>query len=90
VAALVDLVEVDDVRVRMLDPAAGCAPDLAGKRREGERDGRRRFDLFYALGRVPHDQRMATIDLYGREVIHRVRELLGAATHPELAAGARR
>jgi hypothetical protein len=35
-----------------------------------------RFDLLYALGRVPHDQRMATIELYGREVIPRVRELL--------------
>jgi probable LLM family oxidoreductase len=38
-----------------------------------------RFDLLYALGRVPHDQRMATIELYGREVIPRVRELLSAA-----------
>jgi len=35
-----------------------------------------RFDLAYALGRVPHEQRMATIELYGREVIPRVRELL--------------
>ena len=35
-----------------------------------------RFDLLYAVGRVPHDQRMATIELYGREVIPRVRELL--------------
>ncbi len=38
-----------------------------------------RFDLHYALGRVPHEQRMATIELYGREVIPRVRELLAAA-----------
>jgi probable LLM family oxidoreductase len=38
--------------------------------------GLRRFDLAYALGRVPHEQRMATIELYGREVIPRVRELL--------------
>jgi alkanesulfonate monooxygenase SsuD/methylene tetrahydromethanopterin reductase-like flavin-dependent oxidoreductase (luciferase family) len=37
-----------------------------------------RFDLAYALGRVPHEQRMATIELYGREVIPRVRELLAA------------
>ncbi len=37
-----------------------------------------RFDLLYAVGRVPHDQRMATIELYGREVIPRVRELIGA------------
>ena len=38
--------------------------------------GLNRFDLAYALGRVPHEQRMATIELYGREVIPRVRELL--------------
>jgi probable LLM family oxidoreductase len=38
-----------------------------------------RFDLLYAVGRVPHEQRMATIALYGREVIPRVRELLAAA-----------
>jgi hypothetical protein len=37
-----------------------------------------RFDLHYAIGRVPHDQRMATIELFGREVIPRVRELLRA------------
>jgi probable LLM family oxidoreductase len=35
-----------------------------------------RFDLLYAVGRVPHEQRMATIELYGREVIPRVRELV--------------
>jgi len=34
------------------------------------------FDLAYATGRVPHEQKMATIELYGREVIPRVRELL--------------
>jgi probable LLM family oxidoreductase len=38
--------------------------------------GLSRFDLAYALGRVPHEQRLATIELYGREVIPRVRELL--------------
>jgi alkanesulfonate monooxygenase SsuD/methylene tetrahydromethanopterin reductase-like flavin-dependent oxidoreductase (luciferase family) len=38
--------------------------------------GLSRFDLAYAVGRVPHEQRMATIELYGREVIPRVRELL--------------
>jgi probable LLM family oxidoreductase len=41
--------------------------------------GLSRFDLAYATGRVPHEQRMATIGLYGREVIPRVRELLAAA-----------
>jgi probable LLM family oxidoreductase len=35
-----------------------------------------RFDLLYGVGRVPHEQRLATIELYGREVIPRVRELL--------------
>jgi probable LLM family oxidoreductase len=35
-----------------------------------------RFDLHYAIGRIPHEQRMATIDLFGREVIPRVHELL--------------
>jgi alkanesulfonate monooxygenase SsuD/methylene tetrahydromethanopterin reductase-like flavin-dependent oxidoreductase (luciferase family) len=38
--------------------------------------GLSRFDLAYAVGRVPHEKRMATIELYGREVIPRVRELL--------------
>jgi probable LLM family oxidoreductase len=38
-----------------------------------------RFDLLYAVGQVPHEQRMATIELFGREVIPRVRELLKAA-----------
>jgi alkanesulfonate monooxygenase SsuD/methylene tetrahydromethanopterin reductase-like flavin-dependent oxidoreductase (luciferase family) len=41
-----------------------------------------RFDLHYAIGRVPHDQRMATIELYGREVIPRVRELLRETPDP--------
>ncbi len=40
--------------------------------------GLSRFDLAYATGRVPHQQKMATIELYGREVIPRVRELLSA------------
>jgi probable LLM family oxidoreductase len=50
-----------------------------------------RFDLVYALGRVPHAQRMATIELYGREVIPRVRELLSAtpAADATPAAGVR-
>ena len=40
VSALVDLVEVDDVRVTRLDPAARRPPDLARERREAERDRR--------------------------------------------------
>ena len=38
-----------------------------------------RFDLHYAIGRIPHEQRMATIELFGREVIPRVRELVAAS-----------
>jgi probable LLM family oxidoreductase len=54
--------------------------------------GLSRFDLLYALGRVPHGQRMETIELYGREVIPRVRERLGAAREADQApaAGVRR
>ena len=44
-AALVDLVEVDDVRVARLDPAARRLPDLARERREAERDRRGRQRL---------------------------------------------
>jgi hypothetical protein len=47
--------------------------------------GLSRFDLGYATGRVPHEQKMATIELYGREVIPRVRQLLTEA-HYETAA----
>jgi alkanesulfonate monooxygenase SsuD/methylene tetrahydromethanopterin reductase-like flavin-dependent oxidoreductase (luciferase family) len=45
--------------------------------------GLSRFDLLYAVGRVPHEQRMDTIELYGREVIPRVRELLAAAAEDD-------
>ena len=44
-----------------------------------------RFDLLYAVGRIPHDQRIATIELYGREVIPRVRELLVATPEADHA-----
>src|SRR2546423_3541738 len=47
-----------------------------------------RFDLLYALGRVPHDLRLATIELYGREVIPRVRELFAAVPEAEDARAA--
>jgi alkanesulfonate monooxygenase SsuD/methylene tetrahydromethanopterin reductase-like flavin-dependent oxidoreductase (luciferase family) len=43
-----------------------------------------RFDLHYAIGPVPFEQRLAAIELYGREVIPRVRELLAEA--PAVAA----
>jgi alkanesulfonate monooxygenase SsuD/methylene tetrahydromethanopterin reductase-like flavin-dependent oxidoreductase (luciferase family) len=47
--------------------------------------GLSRFDLAYAVGRVPHEQRMATIDLHGREVIPRVRELLEVPVESDVA-----
>ena len=46
-----------------------------------------RFHLHYAIGRVPHDQRLANIELFGRDVIPRVRELL-AEVHDTPAAAA--
>src|SRR3954471_20915670 len=42
-----------------------------------------RFDLHYAIGRVPHDQRMAMIELFGRQVIPRVRELLATTSQTD-------
>ena len=50
--------------------------------------GLSRFDLVYAVGRVPFEQRMGSIELFGREVIPRVRELLAKAEdHDAVAAG---
>src|SRR5580700_12182304 len=43
--ALVDLVEVDDVGVRLLDPAARSPPDLPRERREADRNRDRRGRL---------------------------------------------
>ena len=45
-----------------------------------------RFDLHYAIGRVPHDERMAMIELFGREVIPRVREILAAVPETDDAS----
>jgi alkanesulfonate monooxygenase SsuD/methylene tetrahydromethanopterin reductase-like flavin-dependent oxidoreductase (luciferase family) len=49
--------------------------------------GLSRFDLAYATGRMPHKQRLATIELYGREVIPRVRELLADHQVPPISSG---
>ena len=49
-----------------------------------------RFDLHYAIGRIPHRERMAMIELYGREVIPRVRELLAADAAPAAKVGSAR
>src|SRR3979409_1422976 len=51
--------------------------------------GLSRFDLAYATGRVPHEQKMATIELYGREVIPRVRELLAESANEPPAGNGR-
>ena len=48
--------------------------------------GLSRFHLHYAIGRVPHDQRMAMIELFGREMIPRVLELLDEAHDTPAAA----
>jgi probable LLM family oxidoreductase len=41
--------------------------------------GIQRFDLKYSNGRLPHEQSMRAIELYGTEVVPRVRELLAEA-----------
>ncbi|HMQ25342.1 MAG TPA: LLM class flavin-dependent oxidoreductase [Acidimicrobiales bacterium] len=41
-----------------------------------------RFDLKYSAGSLPHDAMMRSIELFGTEVIPRVRELLAAAEEP--------
>src|SRR3546814_9416709 len=40
--------------------------------------GLSRFQLKYAVGSLPHEQRLESIRLYGTEVTPRVRELLAA------------
>ena len=64
--------EIEDGAVYLGSPET-VANKIAGVIRQL---GLSRFDLGYATGRVPHDQKLVTIDLYGREVIPRVRELL--------------
>jgi alkanesulfonate monooxygenase SsuD/methylene tetrahydromethanopterin reductase-like flavin-dependent oxidoreductase (luciferase family) len=39
--------------------------------------GATRFDLKYGMPGLTHDQLISNIELYGRQVIPRVRELLG-------------
>ena len=41
--------------------------------------GATRFQLKYSNGRLPHDQRMSSIRIYGEQVVPRVRELMGEA-----------
>lgn len=44
--------------------------------------GIQRFDLKYANGPMPHEQLLRTIELYGTEVIPKVRQLLGPSPLP--------
>jgi hypothetical protein len=39
-----------------------------------------RFDLKYSAGTLPHEAMMRSIELYGREVMPRVRELVAEAS----------
>jgi alkanesulfonate monooxygenase SsuD/methylene tetrahydromethanopterin reductase-like flavin-dependent oxidoreductase (luciferase family) len=41
--------------------------------------GATRFDLKYGMGGLSHEALMTTIELYGTQVVPRVRELLGAS-----------
>jgi probable LLM family oxidoreductase len=45
--------------------------------------GASRFDLKYSAGTLPHDVMLRSIELYGREVIPRVRQLVSEGSHPE-------
>ncbi|CAM2790179.1 LLM class flavin-dependent oxidoreductase [Skermania piniformis] len=47
--------------------------------------GANRFDLKYSMGTLPHDVLMHGIELYGTDVIPRVRRLLAAPTAPVAA-----
>jgi probable LLM family oxidoreductase len=65
------------------------APDTVARKiaATAESLGLSRFDMKYSSGTLAHDKLMRSIDLYGREVIPRVRELLGA--NEPVAADAR-
>jgi alkanesulfonate monooxygenase SsuD/methylene tetrahydromethanopterin reductase-like flavin-dependent oxidoreductase (luciferase family) len=49
-----------------------------------------RLDLHYAIGKVPFEQRLESVELLGREVFPRVRELLATDPPEHDAASARR
>ena len=44
--------------------------------------GANRFDLKYGMGGLPHETLMRNIELYGTQVIPRVRELLPESIEP--------
>lgn len=61
----------------------GAPETVAGKIAATVRDlGASRFDLKYSAGSLSHDRMLRSIELYGREVIPRVRELLAAEAAP--------
>lgn len=63
---------------------AGAPQTVAARIAEGMRVlGATRFDLAYAPGHISHEHRMHAIELFGREVVPRVRELL--AREPVIA-----
>ncbi len=76
-----DAVEADFHReVRSGAMYAGSPETVAQKIAETVRTlGLDRFDLKYASGPTPHEDLLNSIDLYGRKVIPRVRELLAEA-----------
>jgi probable LLM family oxidoreductase len=49
--------------------------------------GAARFDLKYSAGTLGHELMLRSIELYGREVIPRVRQLISEASHPERSEG---
>ena len=76
---------------------AGSPETVARKIAATVRDlGASRFDLKYSAGTLSHDLMLRSIELYGREVIPRVRELLGAgvagaaSSHEPAAVAGRR
>ena len=73
----------DAARVRSVGGTARFAVRrVAGDRGAQDRGDRRqrsassRFDLKYSAGELPHSAMLRSIELYGTEVIPRVRELL--------------
>jgi probable LLM family oxidoreductase len=71
----------------------GSPATVSGKIAAAVRDlGASRFDLKYSAGTLSHERMLRSIELYGREVIPRVRALLGDAgtpASPEPAAAGR-
>jgi alkanesulfonate monooxygenase SsuD/methylene tetrahydromethanopterin reductase-like flavin-dependent oxidoreductase (luciferase family) len=68
------------------------APDTVAQKiaATAEALGLSRFDMKYSSGPLAHDKLMRSIELYGREVMPRVRELLGAGERETAAEGSAR